>query len=64
MGPASSRCLSSNSVSQSATVQHVSEALQLTIRFEPGEDGWIIASIPEVPGALSQGRTREEARRT
>jgi len=40
----------------------VSEALQLTIRFEPGQDGWIIASIPEVPGALSQGRTREEAR--
>jgi predicted RNase H-like HicB family nuclease len=40
----------------------VSEALQLTIRFEPGEDGWIIASIPEVPGALSQGRTRGEAR--
>ena len=46
----------------SATVQQVSDALQLTIRFEPGEDGWIIASIPEVPGALSQGRTREEAR--
>jgi predicted RNase H-like HicB family nuclease len=48
--------------SRSATVQQVSDALQLTIRFEPGEDGWIIASIPEVPGALSQGRTREEAR--
>ena len=40
----------------------MSEALELTIRFEPGQDGWIIASIPEVPGALSQGRTREEAR--
>lgn len=40
----------------------MSEALQLTIRFEPGEDGWIIASIPEVPGALSQGQTRGEAR--
>ena len=40
----------------------MSDALQLTIRFEAGEDGWIIASIPEVPGALSQGRTREEAR--
>ena len=46
----------------SATVQQVSEALPLTIRFESGQDGWIIASIPEVPGALSQGRTREEAR--
>ena len=34
----------------------------LTIVFEPDEDGWIVASIPEVPGANSQGRTREEAR--
>jgi predicted RNase H-like HicB family nuclease len=49
-------------VSPSATVQQVSDALQLTICFEPGEDGWIIASIPEVPGVLSQGRSREEAR--
>lgn len=47
---------------QGCTVRGVSEALQLTIVFEPGEDGWIIASIPEVPGAHSQGRTREEAR--
>ena len=30
--------------------------------YEPGEDGWIIASIPEVAGVFSQGRTREEAR--
>jgi predicted RNase H-like HicB family nuclease len=40
----------------------MSETLQLTIRYEDGEDGWILASIPQVPGALSQGRTREEAR--
>jgi len=40
----------------------VSEPLRLTIVFEPDEGGWIVASIPEVPGALSQGRTREEAR--
>lgn len=38
------------------------ETLQLTIRYEAGEDGWVIASIPEVPGALSQGMTRAEAR--
>ena len=36
--------------------------LNLTIVFEPQEDGWIVASIPEVPGAHSQGKTREEAR--
>jgi predicted RNase H-like HicB family nuclease len=40
----------------------VAEQLDLTIVYEPGEDGWVIASIPEVDGVLSQGRTREEAR--
>ena len=40
----------------------MSESLLLTIVFEPDEDGWIVASIPEVPGANSQGRPREEAR--
>jgi predicted RNase H-like HicB family nuclease len=41
----------------------MSEQLQLTITFEdPDEDGWIVARVLEVPGALSQGRTREEAR--
>lgn len=40
----------------------MSESLRLTIVYEQGEEGWVIASIPEVPGAHSQGRTREEAR--
>jgi predicted RNase H-like HicB family nuclease len=40
----------------------VSEQLDLTVVYETGEDGWIIASIPEVPGVFSQGRTRNEAR--
>ena len=39
------------------------ERLQLTITYdEPDEDGWIVASVVEVPGAMSQGRTRDEAR--
>ncbi|HEY7960410.1 MAG TPA: type II toxin-antitoxin system HicB family antitoxin [Solirubrobacteraceae bacterium] len=38
------------------------EQLDLTIVYEPGEEGWIIASIPEVSGVFSQGRTRDEAR--
>lgn len=42
----------------------MSESLRLTIVYEPGEEGWIIASVPEVPGAHSQGQTREEARAT
>lgn len=34
----------------------------LTIRYENAEDGWVAAQIVEVPAAISQGRTREEAR--
>ncbi len=34
----------------------------LTIIYEHGEDGWRVATIPEVPGAFSQGRTKAEAR--
>lgn len=38
-------------------------AIDFTIAYqEPDEDGWIVARVLEVPGALSQGRTREEAR--
>lgn len=40
----------------------MAEQLDLTIVYEPGDDGWIVASIPEVAGVFSQGRTREEAR--
>ncbi len=40
----------------------VPEQLDLTIVYEPGEEGWILASIPAVPGVFTQGRTREEAR--
>lgn len=36
--------------------------IDFTILYEQDEDGWWIAEIPEIPGAFSQGRTREEAR--
>jgi predicted RNase H-like HicB family nuclease len=42
----------------------MSESLRLTIRYEQDEGGWIVASIPEVPGAHSQGRSRDERART
>ena len=42
--------------------RHVSETMDLTIVYEDGDDDWIVASIPAVPGVLSQGHTREEAR--
>lgn len=32
-----------------------------TAVLTPGEDGWICAQIAEVPEAISQGRTLEEA---
>ncbi len=41
----------------------VAASVDFTIAFdEPDKDGWIAARVLEVPGALSQGRTREEAR--
>lgn len=36
--------------------------LELTIVFEDGEDGYVVASIPDIPGTHSQGRTRDEAK--
>lgn len=45
-----------------STVSTVSEPLHLTIVYEDGGDGWTVASVPEVPGVHSQGRTRDEAR--
>jgi predicted RNase H-like HicB family nuclease len=39
-----------------------SDSLRFTILFEEGEDRWIVAQVKEVPGAVSQGRNRGEAR--
>lgn len=43
-------------------MREVDPSVRLTITYEEGEDGWIIASVPEVAGVHSQGKTREEAR--
>jgi predicted RNase H-like HicB family nuclease len=42
----------------------MSEPLRLTIFYEDAGDGdgWVVARIPQVRGAISQGATREEAR--
>jgi predicted RNase H-like HicB family nuclease len=42
----------------------MSETLRLTIVYEDGGDGWIVASIPEVPGAHSQGTPERTRART
>ncbi|MEX2242305.1 MAG: type II toxin-antitoxin system HicB family antitoxin [Fimbriimonadaceae bacterium] len=33
----------------------------LHVVLEKGEDGFVIASVPALPGCHTQGRTREEA---
>jgi predicted RNase H-like HicB family nuclease len=43
-------------------VAGVAAELALTIVYEQGEDGWLIATIPEIAGVFSQGKTRDEAR--
>lgn len=38
-----------------STLQH------LPVVLSPGEDGWILATCPVIPGCTTQGRTRDEA---
>ncbi len=33
----------------------------LPVVLVPGEDGWIVAECPVIPGCISQGHTRDEA---
>ena len=35
--------------------------MDLPVLLSKGEDGWIVATCPAIPGCISQGRTREEA---
>ncbi len=35
---------------------------EYTVVYQTVEDGWIMASVPELPGAVTQGRDMEEAR--
>jgi len=45
-----------------ATPCGVGAPLHLTVVYEEGESDWVVARIREVPAAMSQGRTRDEAR--
>ncbi len=45
-----------------AMLEPVTSEFDLTIIYEPGEDDFVVATIPEVRGVFSQGRTRDEAR--
>ncbi len=35
--------------------------MEVTVILEQGEDGWVIASCPSLPGCRTQGRTEAEA---
>ncbi|MBI4822083.1 MAG: type II toxin-antitoxin system HicB family antitoxin [Deltaproteobacteria bacterium] len=35
---------------------------QYSVVYETIEDGWIMATVPELPGAVTQGRNLDEAR--
>lgn len=37
--------------------------VRILVQLSRGEQGWIVAEAPEVPGAISQGRTETEALR-
>ncbi|HUY33094.1 MAG TPA: type II toxin-antitoxin system HicB family antitoxin [Pirellulales bacterium] len=35
---------------------------EYTVVYQPIEDGWIMATVPELPGAMTQGKDMNEAR--
>jgi predicted RNase H-like HicB family nuclease len=35
--------------------------MKLPVVLKPGEDGWIVAECPLIPGCISQGKTHDEA---
>ena len=35
--------------------------MKLPVVLRPGEDGWIVAECPLIPGCISQGKTHDEA---
>lgn len=37
--------------------------IQRKIVPEKDEDGWVTATVPSLPGCISQGRTEEEAKK-
>ncbi len=35
--------------------------MKVKIVLEKDEDGWFVATVPSLPGVVSQGKTKEEA---
>jgi hypothetical protein len=43
------------------TTQLIEHPAHLTVRYETNPDGWVTAQLVEIPAAISQGRTPDEA---
>jgi predicted RNase H-like HicB family nuclease len=37
--------------------------MKFKVRIECDEDGWYVATVPALPGCISQGKTEAEARK-
>lgn len=48
---------------RNAETRQVYPGSVLRVVFRPGEDGYVIAECPQLPGCMSQGKTKEEANR-
>jgi predicted RNase H-like HicB family nuclease len=42
--------------------KEASDPVKLTVVYERAEQGWTTATIPALPGTISAGRNRQEAR--
>ena len=36
--------------------------MKFKVRIQKDEDGWYVATVPALPGCISQGKTEKEAR--
>lgn len=43
-------------------MKKVVDELQFKVMIEQDEDGWYVASVPELPGCYTQGKTLEQVR--
>ena len=48
-------------MAHSRNIEQMAE-LEFTVRYEDAEDGWVMASVLEIPGVRTQGATQAEAR--
>ncbi len=37
--------------------------MEIKVQIEKGEDGYFVATVPSLPGCISQGNTPEEAKK-